>query len=297
MDRLDAYAAFVAVSDAGSFAAAARRLRQSPSAVTRQIAALEARLGARLLQRTTRAVRLTEAGERLLVRARALVQAAEEAEREAAGLMLEPRGRLVVSAPLMFGRLHVAPVVGRFLAAHPAATAELRLSDGYVSLVEEGVDVAVRIGHLADSGLVSRRLGQTRRMLVAAPAYLAARGAPADPADLAGHDAIGVLGGPEGGEWRLGPDRSQRVRIEPRLAVNSTDAALAFAISGGGIAFLLSYQAAPAIAAGELVEVLPAFAPPPQPIQAVFPSARLMSAAARVFLDQLAVEARWDAWG
>jgi len=170
MDRLDAMSAFVAVCDAEGFAPAARRLGMSASAVTRLVAGLEDRLGVRLLQRTTRSVRLTEAGERYLQRARRILVEVDEAEDIAQSERATPRGRLVVTAPLLFGRMHVAPVLRRFLDDYPEVTAQLHLSDHVVNLVEEGVDLAVRIGMLEDSSLVARRLGQTRRLLVASPA-------------------------------------------------------------------------------------------------------------------------------
>src|SRR6201993_685915 len=190
MDRLDAMQAFVTVADLKGFAAAARKLRLSPSGVTRLIAALEDRLGARLLQRTTRSVTLTDAGTRYLERARRILADVEEAERAAESERTRPSGRLVVSAPLGFGRLHVSPVMTAYLQRYPDVAGELRLEDRMISLVEDGVDLAVRIGELADSSLVARHVGKMRRIVVASPAYLKARGEPRRPADIASHDTI-----------------------------------------------------------------------------------------------------------
>jgi DNA-binding transcriptional LysR family regulator len=203
-DRFEAMVAFVAVCDAPGFSAAARRLRVAPSVITRLVAGLEQRLGTRLLQRTTRSVRPTEAGDRFLERARRILAEVEEAEAAAIGERSSPRGRLVVSAPLLFGRMHVGPLLTRLLAAHPDLSAELVLSDRYVSLVEEGMDVAVRIGVLPDSGLIARRVGETRRVFVASPAYLAAHGGPpAHPADLARYELVSFAPLFGTGEWRF----------------------------------------------------------------------------------------------
>src|SRR6201993_2391226 len=185
MDRLDAMQAFVTVADLKGFAAAARKLRLSPSGVTRLIAALEDRLGARLLQRTTRSVTLTDAGTRYLERARRILADVEEAERAAESERTRPSGRLVVSAPVGFGRLHVSPVMSAYLKRYPDVSGELRLEDRLVSLVEDGIDLAVRIGELADSSLVARHVGEMRRIVVASPAYLKARGEPRRPGDIA----------------------------------------------------------------------------------------------------------------
>ena len=183
-------AVFAAVCDANGFAPAARRLRLSPSVVTRLVASLEERLGVRLLQRTTHSLHLTEAGMRYLERVRRILGEVEEAEEAARSERTAPRGKLVVTAPVIFGRLHVAPLLSRYMALHPQVTAELQLSDRNTHLVEEGIDVAVRIGSLDDSALVARRLGENRRVVVASAAYLQRRGWPKHPGDVAGHDLI-----------------------------------------------------------------------------------------------------------
>ena len=190
MDRIDAMQAFVAVADLRGFAPAARKLGLSPPAVTRLIAALEERLGARLLQRTTRSVALTDAGARYLERIRRILADVEEAELTAEGERIRPSGRLVVSAPVGFGRLHVSPMMSAYLKRHPEVSAELRLEDRVVSLVEDGIDLAVRIGHLADSSLVARQVGEMRRVVVASPAYLKRHGEPKTPDAIADRKSV-----------------------------------------------------------------------------------------------------------
>lgn len=285
-DRFDAMAAFVAVADAGGFAPAARRLGLSPSAVTRLVAGLEDRLGLRLMQRTTRRVALTDAGSRFLLRARRILADLREAEDSAAAERAAPTGHLVVAAPVMFGRLHAGPLVCEFLSQHPDLTAELTLSDRYIDLLEEGVDVALRIGHLEDSTLVARRVGVTRRVWVAAPDYLARAGTPEDPGDLARHRLIhGTSLGAERSWifWREGAAETHA--IAPHYVTNSVDAALWHAAQGGGITRALSYQAQDAVRAGRLVPVMERFEPAPLPIQFVYPSARLLSAKVRALVD------------
>lgn len=287
MDRLDELAVLLAILDAGSLAGAARRLRRSPPAITRALGALETRLGARLIERTTRRQAPTEAGRKLGERARRLLAEYDDAIQAGAEAAAELSGLIRITAPLVFGRLHVAPVVSRFLAMHPRVRAELVLSDRYVDLVEEGLDLAVRIGALPDSGLVARRVGQVRRMLVASPGYVAARGMPHDPGELAGHDIIHTAGRPVPPEWRFrAGTRPWVVRLSPRLSVNQVDAALAAARDGQGIAAALSYQVADDIAAARLVRVLAAFEPPPLPVQLVTATGRHMSRRVRAFLDQ-----------
>jgi DNA-binding transcriptional LysR family regulator len=293
MDRIDAMTAFVAVADLKGFAPAARKLGVSPSGLTRLIAALEQRLGARLLQRTTRSVTLTDIGARYLERARRILADVEEAEGSAAAERSEPAGRLVVSAPVGFGRLHVTPLISAWLADYPQASGELRLSDRIVNLVEDGVDCAVRIGQLPDSSLVARQLGAMRRIVVASPDYLARRGEPATPADIAAHDSI-HFGAAASTEWRfVEHGREIRVACAPRFVSNVADAAIWHAEQGGGLTRVLAYQAADAIARGRLVVVLAAFEPPPLPIQIVYPTSRLLSAKVRTFVDLVVARSDW----
>ena len=291
MDRLDAMQAFVAVADLQGFAPAARKLGLSPSGVTRSIAALEERLGARLLQRTTRSVTLTDVGMRYLERARRILGDVEEAESSAEGERTRPSGRLVVSAPIGFGRLHVSPVMSKYLARHAEVSAELRLSDRMINLVEDGVDLAVRIGHLPDSTLVARHVGEMRRMVVASNAYLKRRGEPKTPHAIASHDTIQFGVAPD---WRFVEEgREIRVASTPRFATNSFDAAIQYAEQGGGLTRVMAYQAAEALKRGRLKIVLAKFEQPALPIHIVYPTSRLLSAKVRTFIDLVVEISDW----
>jgi DNA-binding transcriptional LysR family regulator len=289
MDRLDELAVFLAVLEAGSLAAAARRLRRSAPAVTRTLAALEARAGSRLIERTTRRIAVTQAGRRLAEEARVLLAGYEAAmAREEAGPL---RGEVRVSAPLVFGRRHVAPMLLRFLDAHPQVAGDLVLNDRNLDLVDEGLDVAVRLAVLADSSLVARKVGEVRRITVAAPAYLATRGTPQRPADLADHDLYfsSTQGGPT--EWRFdGPRGPETLRVRPRLSVNAIDVVVAAALEGRGVTRVFTYQVAQEVADGRLVRILRPYEPPPIPVQLVTASTRLMPARVRAFLDFAAQE-------
>ena len=294
MDRLDAMQAFVTVADLQGFAPAARKLGLSPSAVTRLIAALEDRLGARLLQRTTRQVTLTDIGTRYLERVRRILADVEEAEGAAEGERTRPSGRLVASAPVGFGRLHVSPVMSAYLKRYPDVSGELRLSDRIINLVEDGVDVAVRIGHLADSSLVARHVGEMRRIVVASKPYLKKRGEPATPAAIAAHETIqfGATSAPP--DWRFFEGgREVRIACTPRFATNSADAAIQHAEQGGGLTRVMFYQAAEALRAGRLKIVLAKFEQPALPIHLVYPTSRLLSAKVRSFIDLVAETADW----
>jgi DNA-binding transcriptional LysR family regulator len=285
-DRFEEMQSFIAVCDTEGFSAGARKLGLSPSVVTRLVAALETRLGVRLLQRTTRSVRLTDAGSRYLERARRIVAEVEEAELSAQEERGEPSGRLVVAAPVVFGRLHATPLLTRYLELYPKVSVELQLAIHYVSLVEEGVDVAIRVGELVDSGLIARNLGQTRRSLVASPAYLAKHGVPRAPGDLAQHRLIAFAGRASRREWSFWCDGAvSSVPVAPQFYSNSGEAAIDHAIGGGGIASVMSFQILDACRTGRLVEVLRPFALPPLPIQAVFPTSRLLSRKVRAFID------------
>ena len=287
MDRLDELTVRVAVRDAGSLAAASRRLRRSPPSITRALAALEDRVGARLVERTTRRLTATEAGRTLAGQARAVLAGYADAVRDANEVPL--RGTLRVTAPVVFGRRHVTPLAIAFLDAHPAVAVDLVLADRNLDLVEERLDAAVRIGPLADSSLVARRVGEVRRVLVASPGYLAARGTPRTPGDLARHDAIFSSGRPVPVEWRFKEGaRGRVVRLAPRLLVNEVEAALVGARTGRGIAMALSYQVADDLAAGVLVRLLPDHEPPPLPVQLVIPGGRHMAPRVRAFLDHAA---------
>jgi DNA-binding transcriptional LysR family regulator len=294
MDRIEAMQAFVAVADLRGFAPAARKLGLSPSAATRLIAALEDRLGARLLQRTTRSVALTDAGARYLERARRILADVEEAEGAAESERTRPSGRLVVSAPIGFGRLHVSPIMTTYLKRFGEVSGELRLSDLMINLVEEGVDLAVRIGHLADSSLVARHVGEMRRIVVASPAYLKAHGEPKTPEVIGSHQTVQFGGTMLPPDWRFMRNNAEiRVTPAPRLITNSADAAIQYAAQGGGLTRVLAYQAADAIRRGRLKIVLAKFEPPPLPIHIVYPTSRLLSAKVRSFIDLVVEISDW----
>jgi DNA-binding transcriptional LysR family regulator len=294
MDRLDAMQAFVAVADLQGFAPAARKLGLSPSGVTRLIAALEDRLGARLLQRTTRSVTLTDVGARYLQRARRILADVEEAEGSAQDERARPSGRLVVSAPDGFGRLHVSAVMSAYLKRYPEVSAELRLSDRMINLVEDGVDLAVRIGDLADSSLVARHVGEMRRIVVASPGYLKQHGEPKTPQAIASYQTIQFGAAGTAPDWRfVEQGREIRVATAPRFSTNSADAAIRYAAQGGGLTRVLAYQAAEAIKSGKLKVVLAKFEAPAQPIHIVYPTSRLLSAKVRAFIDLVVETADW----
>jgi DNA-binding transcriptional LysR family regulator len=298
MDRIDAMQAFVAVAELSGFAPAARKLGLSASGVTRLVAALEDRLGARLLQRTTRSVTLTDVGTRYLERARRILADLEEAEAAARDERTRPSGRLVVSAPIGFGRLHVSPVMATYLKRYPRVSSELRLSDRMINLVEDGVDLAVRIGHLPDSSLVARHVGEMRRIVVASGSYLEARGEPDTPGAIAGHDTIqfGAVAAPA--DWRfVEHGREIRVACTPRFSTNSADAAIQYAEQGGGLTRVLAYQAADAIERGRLRIVLAKFEQPALPIHVVYPTSRLLSAKVRAFIDLVTEISDWHFGG
>jgi DNA-binding transcriptional LysR family regulator len=294
MDRIDAMTAFVTVADLQGFAPAARRLRVSPSAVTRSIAALEERLGTRLLQRTTRSVTLTDAGTRFLERARRILADVAEAEGAAQAERSVPSGRFVVAAPNVFGRIHVAPLMCAYLSRYPAVIGELTLADRMVNLIDDGVDVAVRIGALDDASYVARLVGATRRVVVASPAYLARRKRPRTPAGLAGHALIQFTALTPTPEWKFvrGGDEI-RVGLTPTYVTNSADAAIGHAVLGGGLTMVLSYQVREAVQSGQLKILLSEFERPPLPIHIVYPTARLLSAKVRAFIDLLTTTCDW----
>lgn len=284
MDRLDELAVLVAVVDQGSLIGAARRLRRSPPAITRALAALENRVGARLIERTTRRLSATATGRALADQSRALLSAYDEAVTDISPAPL--RGLLRITAPVQFGRRHVAPLVTAFLRKFPESQVELVLNDRYLDLIEEALDVAVRIGALADSSLLTRRVGEVRRLVVASPDYLARRGTPTKPAELTAHDTIFSTSDWAPLEWRFGSrGRTTVVRLAPRLLANDVEARLDAARAGHGIARVLSYQVTEDLASGSLVRVLRPFEPPPLPVQLVTASRTHMPPKVRAFLD------------
>ncbi|WP_437687209.1 LysR family transcriptional regulator [Sorangium sp. So ce176] len=297
MDRLDTLRVFIAVAEEEGFAPAARRLSMSPPAVTRAIAALEERIGTRLLHRTTRIVRLTEAGARFLTDCKRILGEIEEAEASAAGSHAELRGQIGVTAPVMFGRMFVAPVVLDFLARHPRVSARTLLVDRVVDMLDEGLDVAVRIAHLPDSSLTAIRVGSVRLVVCASPDYLAARGAPETPADLAQLDTIAFSQAASPVEWAFSSGaRVEKVLPPSQLLVNTADVAIAAAVAGRGLTRVLSYQVGPELRAGRLRIVLPAFEPPPVPVHVVHPEGPRAAARVRAFVDFLVERLRSEAW-
>lgn len=290
MDRLQAMEVFVAVVDSGGFAAAARRLELSAPVVTRAVAELEERLGVRLLTRTTRSVRVTEAGARYAEDCRRILADVSDSDAATSGSRSQLKGLIGVTAPVLFGNLHVTPIVTDYLRRYPDVDAQCVFVDRVVNLVDEGLDVAVRIGELPDSSLRAVGVGQVRRMLVASPAYIAAHGRPQRPDDLGEHVLIQPTQVAPYPEWRFAVDGRPLVqRIRPRLRTTTNDAALSFAIAGLGIARLLSYQAAEALASGELLPLLVSFEPPPIPVHIVHHEGQHMAQKVRAFVD-LAVD-------
>lgn len=297
MDRFETMRAFVAVAERRGFAAAARALGISPPAITRAVAALERHLGVTLFQRSTRAVSLTDEGAAFLDRARQILTDLREAEQILRGGRSAPRGQLYVTAPVTFGRLHVLPVVSGLLAKHAELTARMMLLDRNVRIIEEGIDVAVRIGALADSALRTLPLGSVQQTIVASPAYLAKHGIPDDPADLRDHHCIVGSGPRAGGAWPFGPKGTAAVEIVPRLTIDTVDATLAAAEAGIGLANVLSYQSADAITAGRLVRVLAEHAPPAMPVSLIYDAGRAAMPAVRSFIEAMRERAARGAWG
>lgn len=284
MDRIEELAIFVAIVDAGSLAGAARRLRKSRPAVTRALAGLEERVGTRLIARTTRRLTPNDAGRELAVTARRLLADYEAALGVAAA---EPvSGLLRITAPLSFGRRHVTPLVSEFLDRYPQVQVELVLADRNLDLIEEDLQLAVRIGPLPNSGLLMRKVGEVRRILVAAPAYLTSCPPLRRPADIAAHETIASVAANQTLTWRFGGPRSgSAVVLTPRLIVNEVESVLIAARAGRGLARVLSYQAADDLASGALVRLLPEFEPPPLPVQLVVPGGRQPSPRVRAFID------------
>jgi DNA-binding transcriptional LysR family regulator len=289
MDPLDGIAAFARVVDSGGFSAAARRLKISKSAVSAHVQRLEERLGVRLLNRTTRQISLTEAGTAYYRHCARILSEVEAAEQAAGVLQREPRGTLRMAAPDSFGWMHVAPAVPSFLERYPGLSVDITTSAGHVNLVEEGLDLAIRIGVLQDSALVVRKLARSRLILCAAPAYLSKHGAPREPGDLARHNCLCVSLMHWGDEWRLtGGAGERRVAVSGSVRSNNAETLRAAALDGIGVALLPTWAAAESLRRGALRRVLAAWEPPASTIYAVYPGKRLMSAKVRAFVDHLA---------
>jgi len=286
MDRLDAMAVFTAIVDAGSLSAAGRRLGTPLATVSRKLSDLEAHLQTRLVLRSTRQLKLTEAGRDYLAACRDILERVDEAERSAGGAYAQARGQLVISAPVVFGRLHIVPVVAEFLAQYPQVDVRLLLSDRYVNLLEEHVDVALRIGQLQDSALVALPLGHIQRVVCASPEYLARHGTPQSPEELEQHAVISFEGLTATTHWLFESEQGPlRVPVHSRLAVTTADAAISAALLGLGLTRVLSYQVAEALADGRLQRVLKAHEQPALPVSLVHAGQGRLPMKLRAFLD------------
>lgn len=295
MDRLRSLETFVKVADVGSFAAAGRSLTMSPPAVTRAVATLEDRLGTRLFVRTTRSLRLTESGERFLTDAKRILLELEEAEAAAVGTHTAPRGELHITAPVLFGRMFMAPILGDFLDKYRQVTCQTLFVDRNVSLMDEGIDVAVRIGDLPDSSLTAVRAGTIRRVTFASSAYFKEFGLPQHPRDLAGHRLVHSTAVGASPDWHyVDKGRPLSIKSKPRLMMNTNDAVIELALRGWGISNLLSYQIAPYLAVGSLQTVLSAYEQPPIPIHVIHQEGRMVSAKTRAFVDYMVERLRED---
>lgn len=286
MDRFEAMSMLLAVVEAGSLSAGARRLNAPLATVSRKVAELEKHLGVRLVLRTRRGLALTEEGRTFVAASRRILEELDAAERQASGDYGALRGGLHVTAPIAFGERYLLPMALEFLKAQPDINLRLTLADRQLSLTDEHVDVALRIGHLTDSALIATRVGTVRRVICASPDYLARRGVPLQPDDLARHDGISFQGFATAPEWRYRRD-GVAFTIEPRckLAVNTTDAAIQAALAGIGIIRVLSYQIADELRAGTLQELLTAFAPEPLPVNVIHGPADPLSLKVRCFID------------
>jgi DNA-binding transcriptional LysR family regulator len=286
MDRFDAIRTLLAAVDGGSLSAASRKLGMPLPSVSRKVSELEAHLGTQLVVRTSRKLLLTDAGSAFVMASRRVLEDLEAAERTAAGEYQTPRGDLLVTASIMFGKLYVTPVVLAFLAAYSEVNVRVVLADHVIDLVENHIDVAVRIGQLPDSGLVAARIGDIHWVICASPAYLAKRGAPVTPDDLDAHDCIGFEGLQMARTWPFGRGAEVKtVSIRPRFAANTADAVIEAAIAGVGVARLTSYQAARAIRDGKLVSLLRGYAPQSIPVHLVHTAPPLLPLKMRAFLD------------
>lgn len=288
MDRFAALSLFARVVETGSFSAAAREAAISQPTASKQIAELEHHLGARLIQRTTRRLNLTEAGAEFYDHAKRLLADLAEAEAGIGRLQGSPVGTLRIGAPVAFGRLHIMPVLVEFMKRHPGLGVDLALNDHFVDLVEERVDVAIRIGRLGDTALIARHLGYSPRVLAATPGYFESRGVPETLGALKDHDCIVYRYLTTGNEWRFtGPSGEIAIRVDGHFSTNSSEGVRAAVLSGMGIGLVPTWLVADALRTGELVAVLPAFRPSPMDISALYPPTSHVPAKVRLFIDFL----------
>lgn len=303
MDQLHLMTVFIAVAEEQGFAPAARYLNMSPPAVTRAIAALEDKLGIKLLTRTTRYVRVTESGARYLEDARRILSAVEQANEAAIGINSKPKGHLTVTAPVLFGQKYVMPGVVEYLNTYPETQVAAVFLDRIVNLLEEGFDVGIRIGQLPDSSLQAKNVGQVRLILVASPEYLARHGIPSNPEELKQHTLIASSAGNITHDWQFSgqhaekkqqTNKKQSVRIQPRLTVTSNQAAIDAAVAGLGIARLISYQVTNELKSGTLKTILSDYQLPPMPVHIIHREGRMASSKVRCFIDLMARRLRED---
>jgi DNA-binding transcriptional LysR family regulator len=292
MDRYHAMKVLVRIADTGGFAEAGRQLHLSPPVVTRAVAALEDLIGARLVARTTRSVKLTDVGQRYVDDCRRILAAIDEAEASAGGSFAKPTGGLTVTASVMFGQMYVMPILMEFLDTYPEVTGTLILLDRVTNLVDEGMDVAVRIGHLADSTHTAVRVGMVKRQICGSPDYFECQGVPKHPTELAAHRIVAITSAWPSLEWRFGPEGKIAVHVKPAMFSNSIEAAIVAARSGWGMTRVLSYMIGPDLLAGRLQTVLDDFEEERLPIHVVSPQGRTASAKVRAFVDFAATRLR-----
>lgn len=286
MDRLDSMKVLLAVTEAGSLSAASRVLGAPLATVSRKISDLEAHLGTRLLIRSSRKLALTDAGQTYVIACKRILEQVADAERAAAGEYSAPRGELTLAAPIAFGRLHILPVAADFLRAYPDIDLRVTLSDRISHILDEHIDVAIRIGELADSTFIAKRVGEVRKVVCASPGYFAARGTPAKPADLAAHDCITFHPLTSANSWVFAVGKQEEaVTVRSRLVINTAEAAIDAAIAGAGIARVLSYQVARALQEGKLVLALQAYEAPSWPVSLVHAGQGPLPLKVRAFLD------------
>jgi DNA-binding transcriptional LysR family regulator len=295
MDKFHLMSVFVAVAEEESFAGAARRLGMSPPAITRAVAALEERLNSKLLNRTTRFVRATDAGLRYLEHARRIIAEVDEADEVVSGVNAEPSGLLTVTAPVLFGRMFVLPGILEYQRRYPAVTVNAVFLDRVVNLFEEGIDIGLRIGELPDSSLKAIGVGQVRQVVCASPEYLKKHGVPKNPADLTEHNIVVASAVTPSLDWRFYSGKKMiRMKVKPQLTVTNNEAAIVAAIDGFGMTRLLSYQIAPYVASGQIKIVLTEYEPPCLPIHVLHREGRQVSAKVRTFVDLLVEKLRND---
>jgi DNA-binding transcriptional LysR family regulator len=284
MDRLEAMSVVVAVAETGSFSAASRRLRTPVASVSRKVAELETRLRTEVFQRTSRRIALTDAGLSYIEACRRILEQVEDAEQEASGEYTTPKGDLSVTAPWGLGHMHLMPLALQFLDTHPEIALRLALTDRVINLIEEDIDVSIRIGPLPDSSMIASHIGSVRLVICASPSYLAAYGTPMTPNDLGNHQCITVDGAMTPTSWQFGGKQTTVVPIRSRLCVNTSEAAIQAAIAGAGLTRVMSYKMEDAKISGALSIVLDAFEPEPLPVHIVYPQRKLMPLKLRAFI-------------